>query len=151
MDFAPLQTTDVSRKSAKGLTRVLIIDDDDSVSAAISAILAGRRYETAIAPRAYAGIHALRNSSFDVVMIDIFMPGLNGLDAIKHIRRESSIPIIAMSGFQLRRATDAGDYLDLAVQRGASLCMRKPFQPAQLVGAIDWTRRLGYLTEGLQR
>jgi CheY-like chemotaxis protein len=148
MDISPPQVTSETRNPAKELTRVLVIDDDDSVSAAIQAILAGRRCETVITSRAYAGIRALQQSSFDVVMLDIFMPGLNGLDTIEHIRRNSSIPIIAMSGFQLRGSADHVDYLGLAAQRGASLCIRKPFQPAQLIQTIEWSQRLPRPAQG---
>ncbi|UFZ07980.1 response regulator [Bradyrhizobium ontarionense] len=136
------------RKPARPLTRVLVIDDDCSVSTAIQAILAGRHCETAIASRAYAGIRALQQSIFDVVMLDIFMPGLNGLDVIEHIRRSSLIPIIVMSGFRLRSSTESVDYLGLAKQRGATLCMPKPFQAVQLIEAVESTLCSPCLAEG---
>ena len=117
--------------------RVLVIDDDPSVSTAIQAILSRRNGETEIACRAHAGIHALASSHFDLAMIDIFMPGLNGLDTIAHIRRGRTIPIIAMSGFRLRHFPGSDDYLDMALQRGASGWLRKPFSPQQLFDAID--------------
>jgi CheY-like chemotaxis protein len=117
--------------------RVLVIDDDPSVSTAIQAILSRRNGETEIASRAHAGIHALASSHFDVVMIDIFMPGLNGLDTITHIRRGRTIPIIAMSGFRLRGLSGSDDYLDMAMQRGATGWLRKPFSPQQLFESIE--------------
>ena len=122
--------------------------ETDKVTLEVQSILSGRRCETAITPRAYAGIRALQQSRFDVVMVDIFMPGLSGLDTIKNIRLGSSVPIIAMSGFRLRSSDDAVDYLGLAAQRGATLCMRKPFLPAQLIEAIDWCRSLECPMEG---
>ena len=151
MDMSPLPAGSEARKSVPELTRVLVIDDDESVSAAIQTILAAHRCETEISPRAFDGIRALRHSNFDVVIIDIFMPGLNGLDAIQHIRRESPVPIIAMSGFQLRASADGVDYLGLAAQRGATLCLRKPFQPVELIDAIEWTRSLRPAAEGMKR
>jgi CheY-like chemotaxis protein len=117
--------------------RVLVIDDDPSVSTAIQAILSRRNGETEIACRAHAGIHALASSHFDVALIDIFLPGLNGLDTIAHIRRGRSIPIIAMSGFRLRHLPGTDDYLEMAMQRGASGWLRKPFSPQQLFDAIE--------------
>jgi len=87
---------------AKPAYRVLVIDDDDCVGAAIKVTLARRNGETELASRAYAGIEALESSRFDVVLVDLFMPGMSGLDAISYIRRQSGIPIIAMSGFRLR-------------------------------------------------
>lgn len=117
--------------------RVLVIDDDDCVGAAIKATLARRKNETELASRAYAGIEALESSRFDVVLVDLFMPGMSGLDAISHIRRQSGIPIIAMSGFRLRDTRNSVDYLSMAMQRGASTFIRKPFTPQQLIEAID--------------
>ena len=122
---------------AEAALHVLVIDDDDCVGAAIKAILARRRSETKLASRAYAGIKALESSRFDVVLVDLFMPGMSGLNAITHIRRQSGIPIIAMSGFRLRDSVSSIDYLGMAVQRGASACIRKPFSPQQLIEAID--------------
>jgi CheY-like chemotaxis protein len=142
MEFSPQPATDEIRYAAKQSKRILVIDDDPCVGAAIGAILASCNYETVHESRAYAGIQTLRQSSFDVVMIDIFLPGLSGLDAIGYVRRGSSIPIIAMSGFRLRSSIEPVDYLGMAAQRGATMCMRKPFRPAQLIEAVDWSGSL---------
>jgi|ERR1700733_7343193 CheY-like chemotaxis protein len=119
-------------------TRVLVIEDDASVSTAIDAILIRHQCETVVASRAHAGIHKFRTGRFDVVMIDLFMPGMNGLDTIARIRNESAVSIIAMSGFCLRNSRDADqDYLGMAKRRGATTSLRKPFSPLQLISAID--------------
>jgi DNA-binding NtrC family response regulator len=117
--------------------RILVIDDDECVGAAIRSILARRKSEAVLAGRAHAGIHALESSSFDVVLVDLFMPGMSGIDAIAHIRRVSEIPIIAMSGFRLRNSENSIDYLGMAMQRGASTSIRKPFTSQQLIEAIN--------------
>jgi CheY-like chemotaxis protein len=122
----------------KTAARVLVIEDDACVSTAIHAILIRHQCETVIASRAHAGIHEFRTGKFDVVMIDLFMPGMNGLDTIARIRSESAVSIIAMSGFCLRNSLDADqDYLGMAKRRGATTSLRKPFSPLQLVSAID--------------
>jgi CheY-like chemotaxis protein len=119
---------------AKPAMRVLVIDDDACVGTAIQAILARRRCATKLASRAHAGIHTFQAS----VIVDLFMPGMNGLDTIQRIRCASTIPIIAMSGFRLRNSLDAGrDFLGMAMQRGATTCLLKPFSPTQLVAAIS--------------
>jgi CheY-like chemotaxis protein len=119
-------------------TRVLVIEDDASVSTAIDAILIRHQCETVVASRAHAGIHKFRTGRFDVVMIDLFMPGMNGLDTIARIRNESAVSIIAMSGFCLRNSRDADqDYLGMAKRRGATTSLRKPFSPLQLISVID--------------
>jgi CheY-like chemotaxis protein len=123
---------------AKTTMRILVIDDDACVSTAIRAILALRQCDTVLASRAHAGIHAFQASPFDVVMVDLFMPGMNGLDTIARIRSKSAVPIIAMSGFRLRNSLDSDqDFLGMAILRGATTSLRKPFSPPQLVAAID--------------
>jgi CheY-like chemotaxis protein len=145
--MAALQLHDTERmpRLARATTRILVIDDDACVGTAIQAILARQHYETALSSRAHAGIHALQASQFDVVMVDLFMPGMNGLDTITQIRSESAVPIIAMSGFRLRNSLDPDqDFLGMAILRGATTSLRKPFSPPQLVAAID--RGLGLVS-----
>jgi DNA-binding response OmpR family regulator len=123
-------------------TRILVIEDDACVSTAIQAILTRYQYQTVLASRAHAGIHAFQASEFDIVMVDLFMPGMNGLDTITRLRSKSAVPIIAMSGFRLRNSLDPDqDFLGMAKLRGAAISLRKPFSPSQLVSAID--RSLG--------
>jgi CheY-like chemotaxis protein len=148
--MAALQLHDTERmpRLARTTTRILVIDDDACVSTAIQAILARHRYDTVLASRAHAGIHAFQASQFDVVMVDLFMPGMNGLDTITRIRSKSAVPIIAMSGFRLRNSLDPDqDFLGMAILRGATTSLRKPFSPPQLVAAIDRGFGLASLTE----
>jgi DNA-binding response OmpR family regulator len=120
------------------MLRVLVIDDDYSVCAAIRMILDRQGFETVLAPDAHAGIQAFVSSRFDVVIVDIFMAVMNGLETISGIRRRApTIPLIAMSGFRFRDPTSPGpDFLGMAVTLGANICLRKPFEPRQLLGAI---------------
>jgi two-component system response regulator (stage 0 sporulation protein F) len=148
--MAALQLDDKEQApcSDKTTTRILVIDDDVCVGAAIQAILGRRQYETVLVSRAHAGIHALQTLGFDVVMIDLFMPGMNGLDTIKRIRSESAVPIIAMSGFSLRNSLDTDqDFLGMALLRGATVSLRKPFSPSQLVATINRVLGLASPTE----
>jgi CheY-like chemotaxis protein len=130
---------------AAAATRILIIDDDASVSTAIHAILTWHQCEAVIASRAHDGIQKFRTGKFDVVMIDLFMPGMNGLDTIARIRSESDVSIIAMSGFRLRNSREPDqDYMEMAQLRGATTSLRKPFSSLQLVAALD--RSLGLVS-----
>jgi two-component system response regulator (stage 0 sporulation protein F) len=138
MRTSPLHSAHQTPWFPDAVTRILIIDDDASVSTAIHAILLQHQCETVIASRAHAGIHKFRNGTFDAVMIDLFMPGMNGLDTIARIRSESAVSIIAMSGFPLRNSRDPDqDYLGMAKRCGATTSLRKPFSPLQLFAAID--------------
>src|ERR1700675_5049738 len=133
----------------KAMTRILVIDDDSTVARAIQAIMSRHQCDTEIASRAHAGIHAFQASQFDLVMVDLFIPGMNGLDTITRIRSKSAVPIIAMSGFRLRNSLDPDqDFLGMAILRGATTSLRKPFSPPQLVAAIDRSLSLAHPTGG---
>jgi DNA-binding response OmpR family regulator len=148
MDALHLHDVKQMPHRVKAVARILVIDDDACVGTAIQAILARQHYETALSSRAHAGIHALQASQFDIVMVDLFMPGMNGFDTITQIRSESAVPIIAMSGFRLRNSLDPDrDFLGMAMLRGATTYLRKPFSPPQLVAAIDRSLGLASSTE----
>src|ERR1700732_55588 len=140
--MAALQLHDTERmpRLARTTTRILVIDDDACVSTAIQAILARHQYDTVLASRAHAGIHAFQASQFDVVMVDLFMPGMNGLDTITRIRSKSAVPIIAMSGFRLRNSLDPEqDFLGMAMLRGATTYLRKTLSPPQPTSGLSRT------------
>lgn len=120
-------------------TRVLVIEDDQSVSVAIANMLASQGCETVLAPDAQQGVQAFEASKFDVVMVDIFIPGADGLKTIKDFReRAPMVPIVAMSGFRFRNSMSPTlDFLGMAAQLGATACLRKPFSPNQLMAAIN--------------
>lgn len=121
------------------MRRMLVIDDDASVGHAIEMMLAQRDWVTELAGDAGNGADAFMLSRFDAVMIDIFMPGMDGLKAIKSFRAEwPTVPIIAMSGFRFRGSMGAGpNFLDMAISLGATGSLRKPFNPQELFAAVD--------------
>jgi two-component system, response regulator, stage 0 sporulation protein F len=121
------------------MARVLIIDDDDSVCIAIKAVLLRHDCVAVVADRGQLGLQLFSESHFDVVMIDIFMPGMDGLETIKGFRKRApSVPIIAMSGFVSHSsAAPIPDFLGMAAKLGASYCLQKPYTSHQLIKAIN--------------
>jgi DNA-binding response OmpR family regulator len=120
------------------MTRVLVVEDDPSVGAAIRMILNREGCDTVHALDAAEGMRAFESSSFDLAIVDIFMPGINGLKTIAGFRqRAPAIPILAISGFRFRDSMGPGmDFLAMAVEAGAAVCLRKPFAPRQLMAAV---------------
>jgi DNA-binding response OmpR family regulator len=119
--------------------RVLVIDDDSCVGLAIQTILTRRGCETMLASRGQAGIGEFQLTGYDVAIVDIFLPGMNGLETIKRLRYLASmLSIIAISGFRFRNPTNSGsDFLEIALQCGATAALHKPFTPRQLISTID--------------
>src|SRR5476651_2538217 len=100
--------------------RVLVIEDDALVGAAIQMISNREGCQTMHARDADAGIEAFESSSFDLVIVDIFIPGVNGLKTIAGLcSRAPAIPILAISGFRFRAPMDPRlDFLSMAASVG---------------------------------
>lgn len=120
------------------MRRILVIDDDESVRGAIGALLQQDDSEIVLAENARRGAELFGAQRFDIVMVDIFMPGMNGLETIKDFRKLApDLPIVAMSGFRFRsNGIPMPDFLEIAAELGATCCLSKPFRPQQLFAAI---------------
>ena len=109
------------------MSRILIVDDNEDFSAALSTALKREGYEVARAQDGKLGLKLFRESKFDLVLSDILMPDTDGLELIFALRKtDSNIPIIAMSG---GGHGSAEHYLHVADISGASAVIRKPFGP----------------------
>jgi DNA-binding response OmpR family regulator len=120
------------------MTRVLVIEDDLSVGAAIQMLLDREGCHVVHATDAAIGNKTFESSNFDLAIVDIFIPGINGLKIIAGFRqRAPTVPILAMSGFRFRDSMKPGlDFLGMATEAGATACLRKPFVPRQLMAAV---------------
>jgi DNA-binding response OmpR family regulator len=127
---------DTSRRSA--VTHILVIDDSRAVSSALGVMLAHEELDVSIAHDGATGIAAFGATAFDLIMVDMFMPGLDGAEIIKVIRgRNSTIPIIAMTGFAGRGlATGEDNVLALAVELGATCTLERPLNRPQTMRAV---------------
>ena len=120
------------------MARVLVIDDDAAVSATIRNILEKRGHPVTIAGGGHSALDALDASDFDVVMIDLIMPGTDGLDTIKIIRETSpDVPIIAMSGYAFHGGSSDLDFFQLAAALGAATRLEKPFKSQELIAVVE--------------
>ena len=120
------------------MSRILVVDDDVAVRSAIRMVLENDGHEVVLAANGRAGVTAVNEGQFDVVICDIFMPGMDGIETI-HAFHESKphMPVIAMSGFMFRDGHDpAPDYLNLSTKLGAAYSLRKPFRPQELLKAV---------------
>jgi len=118
---------------------ILAIDDDRAVLATINVILKRQGHEVVIADRASQGLRLLQDKAFDLVLVDIFMPDMDGLEFITQVRKiRPGLPVIVMSGYQFEASTaPRPDFLHMATELGANGSVKKPFRPAELEAAVD--------------
>jgi CheY-like chemotaxis protein len=121
------------------MTRVLVVDDDAMVCAAIEIYLERHGLDVTIANGGEAGLQALEDSGFDLMLVDIFMPHMRGFESIRIFHeRAPAIPLIAMSGYAFANLdSPAPDFLRMALELGAARCLRKPFTPDALLAAVN--------------
>jgi CheY-like chemotaxis protein len=121
------------------MTRVLIVDDDPLVCMAIEIYLQRHGFAVTIADGGEAGLRALEDTIFDLMIVDIFMPHMRGFESIRIFHeRAPRIPLIAMSGYAFANLdSPAPDFLRMALELGAMRCLRKPFTPVALLTIIN--------------
>jgi DNA-binding response OmpR family regulator len=114
------------------MSRILVVDDQSDVRAMISIVLRVQHFEIVEAASAAAGLKAFENSSFDLVIVDIFLQGTNGFDLIRMMReRVPDLPIVAISGMTTL------DFVSASPELSDVVCLQKPFRPNDLVRAIE--------------
>jgi CheY-like chemotaxis protein len=121
------------------MARILVVDDDPMVCMAIEVYLERHNFQVTIADGGEAGLRALEGSTFDLMIVDIFMPHMRGFESIRIFHeRAPTIPLVAMSGYAFANLnTPAPDFLRMALELGASRCLRKPFTPVALLTVIN--------------
>jgi CheY-like chemotaxis protein len=120
------------------MPHVLIIDDDRLVREAAKAILRAKGYDVTVAENGKSGIETARSGQFDVAIVDLFMPDMDGLQVIGAIRKsDPDIPMIAASGFMFEgNCPQMPDFEAMALEAGAVSTLYKPFRPDTLMQAI---------------
>jgi CheY-like chemotaxis protein len=120
------------------MAKILVVDDDTVMQMTIRLLLERAGYSVVVAGDGRKGLAAFKTGHFDLVLLDIFMPTMDGLETMKLVRElRPKVPIIAMSG---RPATPDSssepDFLAMATKLGAVRSLPKPFKPAVLLAAV---------------
>jgi CheY-like chemotaxis protein len=120
------------------MPRILVVDDEPSVCLSISALLKRNGYEVTTADGAESGLQALSSKTFDLMIVDIFMPQMHGFEAVRIFhQRAPKVPMIAISGYAFAETErPAPDFLSMAIELGAWRCLRKPFTTAALLFVV---------------
>lgn len=110
--------------------RILVVDDEDSIVQLVAYNLRRAGYEVISASNGADALQLFRQQRADLVILDIMMPGLDGFEVCKELRRESNVAILML--------TARGEEIDRVVgfEIGADDYVTKPFSPRELVGRV---------------
>jgi two-component system response regulator MtrA len=110
--------------------RVLVVDDDPALAEMLGIVLRGEGFEPSFVSDGDAALGAFRREKPDVVLLDLMLPGTNGIEVCRQIRAESGVPIVML--------TAKGDTTDvvLGLESGADDYIVKPFKPKELVARV---------------
>lgn len=116
------------------MSRILLIDDDDSLRRALRLALEKSGFAVTAVGDGRAGLAAFEIQPVDLVITDLVMPNMEGVETIRALRKLAPhVPIIAISG---GGRGSADGYLNIAKILGAALTLEKPLEPADLCAAV---------------
>jgi CheY-like chemotaxis protein len=126
------------RTGETGLAKILIVDDDSAVQATIRLLLERAGHDVVVASDGRKGLAVFEAGDFDLLFLDIFMPGMDGLETMRLIHQQQPLtPIIVISGRPISWDPGSGpDFLTMATKLGAVSSLQKPFKPAALLAAV---------------
>lgn len=111
--------------------KILIVDDEASIRVPLASYLAGMGFATSEAANAAVARTAIEGTRYDLVVLDVMMPGEDGLSLCRHIRATSDLPVIMLTA----RSEDADRIHGLEI--GADDFVSKPFNPRELLARIN--------------
>lgn len=110
--------------------RILIVDDDAALSEMLQIVLRQEGFETVQAPSGDAGLSEFRRSKPDLVLLDLMLPGLDGVSVCRAIRQQSGVPVVMLTA-----KSDTADVV-AGLEAGADDYVAKPFKAKELVARI---------------
>jgi DNA-binding NtrC family response regulator len=135
------------------MASIIVIDDDRAVLATIKILLERAAHTVEAVDNSQTGLRLLEARSFDLLIVDIFMPGMDGFETMKLVHRSRpQMPVIVISGQQFRLASERQpDFLHMATRLGAVSGLQKPFRPSELLAAVDGGLSSSQLPAGFNR
>jgi len=115
--------------------RILVVDDEERILNFLSAKLKASGYEVLTAPNGAKGLEQVQAQEPDLVVLDLLMPKMDGLEMLKQLRTFSPVPVIILT------AKGADTDRIKGLQLGADDYLPKPFNPDELVARIEAIRR----------
>ena len=107
-----------------------MVEDEASIAASVAARLRAEGFEVEIAGDGLAGVELCRSFRPDLVVLDVMLPGIDGLEVLRLIQRERRVPVLMLT------ARDSEADLEVGLGVGADDYMTKPFSPRELVARV---------------
>lgn len=121
------------------MTRLLLVEDEASLSEPLSYLLEKEGYEVVIAPDGQAALNAFAGGAFDLILLDLMLPHVSGLEVCKRIRLTSDIPIVMLT------AKDTEVDIVVGLELGADDYVTKPYSARELLARVKAVlRRRGF-------
>ncbi|MCW2498981.1 MAG: putative two-component system response regulator [Frankiales bacterium] len=112
------------------MTRVLVVEDEDSISEPLAYMLRKEGFEVAVAADGPAGLAAFERDGADLVLLDLMLPGLSGTEVCRELRTRSAVPVIMLT------ARDSEVDKVVGLELGADDYVTKPFSHRELVARV---------------
>src|SRR6476659_155169 len=112
------------------MTSVLIIDDDDELCELVAEYLSAEGYGVASVHDGEAGLAAALSGKYDLAILDVMLPKMNGFEVLRNIREKSKIPVLMLTA----RGDDTERIVGLEI--GADDYLPKPFNPRELTARL---------------
>lgn len=110
--------------------KILIVDDDEKITKVLAAYLTKENYLPVFAATGPEGLSKFRSEKPDLILLDVMLPGLSGIEVCRVLRQESSVPILMLT------ARDGEDDRISGLELGADDYITKPFSPRELIARI---------------
>lgn len=112
------------------VAKILLIDDEPSIHNVVTAYLKAEGYEYLSAMDGIAGLNTAKTFKPDVIILDVMLPGMDGIELLANLRRESNVYVIMLTA----RAEETDKIVGLSI--GADDYLTKPFSPRELIARI---------------
>ena len=110
--------------------KILVVDDDAALAEMLTIVLRGEGFEASVVGDGSRALGAVREFKPDLILLDLMLPGMNGIDVCRAVRAESGVPIVMLTA-----KTDTVDVV-LGLESGADDYVVKPFKPKELVARV---------------
>lgn len=110
--------------------KVLVVDDDPAISEMLTIVLQGEGFDTVVVGDGPQAVEAAERENPDLILLDLMLPGMSGIDVCRAVREFSTVPIVMLTA-----KTDTVDVV-LGLETGADDYVPKPFKPKELVARV---------------